>query len=53
MIACWVFWGFGGRLIAGALMGTYTGGGELMSEMFGGGGNDVGPPQLMQAEVWW
>lgn len=49
MIACWVFWGFGGRLIAGALMGTYTGG----DDMSGGGGYAVGPPQLMQAEVWW
>lgn len=24
-----------------------------MSEMCGGGGNAVGPPQLTQAEVWW
>lgn len=24
-----------------------------MSAMCGGGGNAVGPPQLMQAEVWW
>ena len=24
-----------------------------MSEMCGGGGNAVGPPQLVQAEVWW